>query len=167
MGKIIKGPFNLKFGLNTLAEIEKVDFKYSVDSDDKTTVQGHKKRVYGAHQVVIMVTFLHSDVASLAIALPQYFVPNGGTLSSGETVTDTAGAMDLVPGGCANEVTESDLIIESCGDEGQILRAMDCVSEIAGISLDEKNQTVDVEFTGQSDLATIQMFAKGAISVVS
>lgn len=167
MAKIIKGPFDLRFGANTLAEISAVKFAYSVDTTDTPTVQGHKKRTYGAHQVIVTATFLESDVASLAVALPQYFVANGGVLSSGETVTDVNGAMDLVPGGCATGSTLTDLIISSCGTDGQILRVMNCISEIAGLSLDEKNQTVDVDFVGQSDAATIQLFAKGAISVVS
>lgn len=167
MAKIIKGPFNLRFGANTLAEIAKVGFAYTVDTTDTPTVQGHKVRTYGTHQVVLTLTLLQSDVASLAIVLPQYFVANGGVLSSGETVTDLDGAIDLVPGGCAAGTTKQDLILESCGDDGQILRVMECVSEISGASLDEKSMTVDVQFVGQSDHATIQMFAKGAISVVS
>lgn len=167
MGKIIKGPFDFKLGANTLTDIESVKFDYKVDSDDKKTVQGRTRRVYGTHMVNVTATFLFSDVASLAVVLPQYFVANGGTLSTGETVTDSNGAIDIVPGGCAAGLTKTNLIINSCGTDGEVLRVLDCITEIAGISLDEKNRTIDVEFTGQSDHATIQMFTKGAIAVVS
>jgi hypothetical protein len=163
----IKGPFDLQYGLTTLADIEKVDVKYSVDTDDKVTVQGRKRRFYGTHQVIITVTFLKSDVPSLAVVLPQYHVANGGTLSSGETVTDIDGAMDLVPGGCTAGTTMADLIISSCGSDGQIFRVMDCVTEFSNMTMDDKSMTVDVEFVGQGDAATIQMFKKGAISLVS
>lgn len=167
MGNIIKGPFNFKLGLNTLADIESVKFDYKVDSADKTTVQGRKKRVYGTHMVVVTATFLESDVPSLAVVLPQYHVANGGTLSSGETVTGVDGALDIIPGGCATGLVKTDLIIESCGTDGEVLRVMECITEIGALSLDDKNRTVDVEFTGQSDAATIQMFKKGSVSNVS
>lgn len=167
MGKIIKGPFDFKLGANVLADIESVKFDYKVETDDKKTVQGHTRRVYGTHMVTVTATFLYSDIASLAVVLPQYFVANGGVLSSGETVTDPVGAIDVVPGGCAAGATKTDLIITSCGTGGEVLRVMSCVTEIAGISIDEKDRTVDVEFTGQSDKATIQMFGKTAISVIS
>lgn len=167
MAQIIKGPFDLKYGANTLADVESVEFDYSVDSDDKTTVQGRSRTIYGAHKVVVTVKFLQSDVASLAVALPQYHVANGGTLSSGETVNDVNGAIDLVPGGCEAASLLEDLIITSCGSDGEILRVRDCATEIAGLDMDEKNRTVDVAFTGFSDDATIQMFKKGAVSIVS
>lgn len=167
MGKIIKGPFDLQYGANTLADVESIDFSYDVDSDDKTTVQGRSRTLYGAHKVSVTVKFLQSDVPSLAVALPQYHVANGGTLSTGETVTDPDGAIDLVPGGCDAASTQASLIISSCGSDGEILRVLDCATEIAGIDMDEKNRTVDVSFTGFSEDATIQMFKKGAIANVS
>src|SRR4051794_25592293 len=115
MGRTIKGPFDVLFGANTLEDIESFDFSYSVDTDDVTSVQGRKIRFYGAHQVTVKLTFLKNDVASLAVALPQYYVPHNGTLSSGETVTANDGAIDLVPGGCDATVTPEDLVIRSCG----------------------------------------------------
>lgn len=168
MSQIIRGPFNLIYGGNTLAEISTLKFNYSVDTTDTATVQGHKKRTYGSHEVTITATFLESDVASLALALPQYFVPNGSTLSTGETVTDSTGAIDVVPGKTATAVG-ADLIVEqSAGTStSNVLRVLDAISEISGVNLDEKAQTVDVEFTGQSDIGTIQMFLKDAITVVS
>lgn len=167
MAKIIRGPFNVKFGANTLAEISTLKVAYTVDTTDTATVQGHKKRVFGAHMVTVTATFLQSDVPSLAVALPQYFVANGGVLSTGETVTDPNGAMDIVPGGCAAAANPLDLIITACGSNAEVFRVLGAVSEIAGVSIDEKTRMVDVEFTGQNDGATIQMFNSDAISVIS
>lgn len=165
--QIVRGPFNLLFGPNTLAAIATLKIAYSVDTTDTATVQGQKIRTFGAHQVIVTATFLKSDVPALAIALAQYFVPNGGVLSSGETVNDSRGAIDLVPGGCASASNPLDLIIESCGTNAPVLRVMDCISEISGLTVDEQSLTVDVDFTGQSTGATIQMFAKNAISNLS
>lgn len=167
MGQEVKGPFDLKYGANTLAEIEKVDISYDVDSDDKKTVQGHNKTFYGAHKVAVKATFLENDVPSLGVVLPQYYVPHSGVLSTGETVTDVDGAIDVVPGGCNAGATTESLIISSCGSDGQILRVLECATELTGISMDEKYRTVEVTFTGFSDAATIQLFKKGAIANVS
>lgn len=165
MAQIIRGPFTLKFGPNaTLADIETLKFDYTVDNTDVATVQGKKRRLFGSHLVSVTATFLESDVTSLAQVLPQYFVANGGVLSTGETVTSTAGAIDIVPGGTAS--TQADLIITNTGSS-QVLRVIGCITEIAGVSVDDKVETIDVEFTGQSDLATMQLFAGGAISVIS
>lgn len=166
MAQIVRGPFNLIYGGNTLAEISTLKVDLSIDTTDTATVQGHKKRTFGAQMVNVTATFLESDVASLAIALPQYVVANGSTLSTGETVTDPAGAIDVVPGKTAN-ATGSDLLIEAAGTNGQVGRVLDAISEISGWNVDEKAGTVDVQFTGQSDLATIQWFNKNAISNLS
>ena len=101
------------------------------------------------------------------MVLPQYLVENGGTLSSGEIVTDPDGAIDVVPGGCGAASLQEDLIIESCGSNWQVLRVMECVTELTGVDMDEKYRTVEVTFTGQSDGATIQLFKKGAVANVS
>lgn len=168
MSQIIRGPFNLIYGGSTLAEISTLKVAYTVDTSDTATVQGHKKRTYGAHEVIITATFLESDVPSLAVALPQYFVPYMGVLSTGETVNDHNGAIDIVPGNTAT-TAGSDLIIEQAAgtSTSNVLRILDAISEISGVSVDEKSQMVEVEFTGQSDIATIQFFLKDAVTVLS
>lgn len=164
---VIKGPFNLVYGANTLAEISAVKVAYSVDTTDTATVQGDKVRTYGAHQVILTVTFLQSDVASLAVALPQYYVANGGVLSTGETITDPVGAIDVVPGGCNSGNLSADLMLYSCGTNAQVLRVVQAASEIDGVTMDEKSLTVDVNFVGVSTGATIQMFNTNAIAHIS
>src|SRR5690242_4258006 len=111
MGRLIKGPFELEYGINTLSDVSEFGFDYTVDNEDVTTVQGRKRRYNGAHQVTVTLTFLENDVPSLAIVLPQYFVAQGGTLSDGRTVTAADGAIDVVPGGCDDSGTPEDLVI--------------------------------------------------------
>src|SRR5947209_5912877 len=124
---IVKGPFNFKLGTNTLAQVEKATITYKVSTKDHETLQGHTYELDGAHKVTVGIDLLESDVPSLAIALPQYFVPNGHTLSTGEIVSDLQGAIDVIPGQCDNEVF-SDLIIEACGTNSQLLRVLECKS---------------------------------------
>lgn len=162
---IVKGPFQVKFGDAVLAGIDTLDFSYDVDSNDYDTVQGFSYTLYGAHRVSVTATFLESDVPALAAVLPQYYVANGGTLSTGETVSNADGAIDLVPGDLTGAET-TDVVITSAN--GHVLRLPDCTTEIAGMDLqNDQVRTVDVVFTGTSTASTIQMFASGAVNIVS
>lgn len=163
---LVRGPFDLAYGANVLAGVESLDVSYDVASDDFETLQGQTYEVSGAHKVTVTATFLETDVASLSAVLPQYFVANGGTLSTGETVNDADGAIDLVPGGCDAEVTTTDLVITSCGNPGNVLRIPDCTTEIDSIEVD-KVRKVSVKFKGESTAATVQMFEEGAVTIVS
>jgi len=164
---LVKGPFDLYYGANLLAGIETVDLNYDVDTDDYSTIQGRRYTISGAHSVSIVVTFLESDVASLATILPQYFVANGGHLSTGETVSNSAGAIDVVPGGCNASPTKTDAVLVSCGNPGHVLRVVDCTTEIDGVDVDGKIRKVSVRLQGESTAGTIQMFAEGAVNIVS
>ncbi len=165
---LITGPFEFKIGVDVLTDIEAIDFNYDVASTDYDTVQGKRRTAKGTHKVEVTITILGNDIPALAVALPQYFVPNGGTLSTGETVNDADGAIDVVPGGCdAGDVT-NDIVITSCGNPGQVLRMPDAISEIDDVEFDGANaRKIMVKFTGQSDAATIQLFKEGAVSIVS
>lgn len=97
---LIKGPFNLKWGVNTILDVEEINVEHSIASDDFETVQGNTYEIDGAYKASVTLTLLASDLPALAAILPQHFVVNGGVLSTGETVTNVAGAMDIVPGDC-------------------------------------------------------------------
>lgn len=164
---LVKGPFDVKYGVDVLAGIEELDVSYEVSTDDYETVQGHTYEVAGSHKVVVTATFLENDVASLAVVLPQYFVANGQTLSTGETVSSSAGAIDVVAGGCNASPTKTDVVITSCGNPGHVTRIPDCITEIDSIEIDSKVRKVLVKFKGESSAATVQFFAEGAVSIVS
>lgn len=165
---LIPGPFEFKIGVDVLTDIESIDLNYDVASTDYDTVQGKRRTAFGTHKVEVTITLLDNDIPALAVALPQYFVANGGTLSTGETVNDAQGAIDLVPGGCDVGSETNDLVITSCGNPGNVLRIPDCISQISGIEFDGANvRKVAVTFIGQSDDATVQFFQEGAVSIVS
>jgi hypothetical protein len=163
---LVKGPFEIKYGVDVLAGIESIDFEYEVNTDDFETIQGNTYEIVKSHKVTVVATFLESDVASLAVVLPQYFVANGGTLSTGETVNDADGAIDIVPGGCDYVATTTDVVITSCGNPGHVVRIPDCETEIDSIEADGVIK-VSVKFKGMSSDATVQMFGQGAVSIVS
>lgn len=164
---LVKGPFELKYGADILDDVESIDVNYDVDTEEYDTIQGRRRQISGSHLVEVTVVFLESDVPALAVVLPQYFVANGATLSTGETVSHADGAIDIVPGGCDTEVTKTDFVVTSCGNPGHVLRVVDCVTEIASMEIDNKVRKVSVVFRGESDNATIQMFREGAVSIVS
>jgi hypothetical protein len=165
---LIPGPFEFKVGLDVITDIESIDFAYTVDSTDYDTVQGKKRTAFGTHKVEVTITLLDNDIPALAVALPQYFVANGGVLSTGETVNNADGAIDLVPGGCDVGAVTNDLVITSCGNPGQVLRIPDALAQIDGIEFDGGNaRKVLVKFIGQSDAATVQFFKEGAVSIMS
>lgn len=163
---LVKGPYEVKYGVDVLAGIEELSLDYEVNTEDYDTVQGRSYTVTTSHRVAVSMTFLETDVASLAVVLPQYFVANGGTLSSGETVNNADGAIDIVPGTCESSPTRTDVVITSCN--GHVLRIPDAVTEIESVELDAVRKVV-VRFRGEADadVATIQLFAQGAVSIVS
>ena len=112
---------------------------------------------------------LATDVPALAALLPQYHIADNATASTGETVDDAEGIIDLVPGGCDVEPTYHNLIITSCGNPGEVFRMLNVRTEIDGVELDDKLRKVSVRMIGEApqDMATIQFFAEGALGSIS
>lgn len=166
---LAKGPFELEWNGNTLAGIESVDVTYDVSSNDIESVQGVTYTLFGAHKATVEITLLETDIASLAAVLPQYYVANGGTLSTGETVVSAAGAIDVVPGGCEAGAETASLIVTSCGNPGQVFRMVNATTEISGVALEDNVRKVSVTFTGAPTVgqSTIQFYAEGAVAGVS
>jgi len=166
---LIKGPFTIKWGSNVIADVEEISIDHSISSDEFETIQGKTYEIDGAYKVSAIITLLASDIPALAAILPQHFVANGGVLSTGETVTSAAGAIDVVPGACDESVTYNDLDIMSCASTANVARIVNARTKIEGIEVDGKIQKVMVKFVGESatDEASIQFFTEGTIAVVS
>lgn len=167
---LAKGPFDLKWGANTLKDVSEVATDFSQDSNDYTTVDGRRYTIEGAINASVTVTFLGSDVASLSAVLPQFHVANGGTLSTGETVTHTAGAIDVKAAACDDDPVYNNLDIISCGNPGQVFRLTNARTVIDSIDLvDNAVRTVAVRFIGEPEQGdgVIQFFTEGTISMVS
>lgn len=170
MGKLVRGPFDLRWGSNTLVDVSEISLDYSQDSNDYTTVDNRRYTLDGAIAASVSITFLASDVASLAAVLPQYHVPNGGSLSSGETVTGTDGAIDVVAASCDSDPVYNDLDVISCGTNGQVFRLKNARTKIDSMEFaDNAVRTVTVVFIGEPDagVGNIQFFAENDVASVS
>lgn len=166
---LAKGPFTVQWGSNVLEDIEELELEYEVDTEDYTTIQGRTFEVSGSHKASATVTLLATDVPALAALLPQYHIDDNATASTGETVDDVDGIIDLVPGGCDVEPVYYNLIITSCGNPGQVFRMLNVRTEIDGVTLDDKLRKVSVRMIGEApqDMATIQFFKEGALGSIS
>ena len=166
---LVRGPFSIKWGDNTITDVEEVSIDHEVTSDEFTTVQGTTLEIDGAYKVSATLTLLASDIPALSALLPQYFVANGGVMSTGETVNNAAGAIDIKAASCDDSIVYNNLDITSCGNPGQVLRIVNARTRIEGIELDNVIKKVMIKFIGEagSDEATVQIFKSGTISVVS
>lgn len=163
---LAKGPFEIKYGVDVLAGIETIDITTDITRDTYETVQGRSYEIATNKRVTVVATFLETDVASLSVVLPQYFVANGGTLSTGETVNDADGAIDITPDVCGEAGAATDLVITSCGNPGHVLRIPECETEWESIEM-ESVRKVAVRFIGISTDSIAQFFKEGAVSIVS
>ena len=166
---IVRGPFTLRWGDNVIQDVEEIDLEHEVASEDYETIQGKTITVDGSYRVSAVLTLLATDRAALAAIMPQYFVPNGGTLSTGETVNDANGAIDIKAAACDENLIFNNLDIESCANPAEVLRNVNARTRIEDIDIDNKVRKVMVRFIGESapTEATLQFFEKNSITVVS
>jgi hypothetical protein len=166
---IIRGPFELKWGDNVITDVESIDVEHSIDSEDYETLGGRTLEIDGSFKATAVITLLASDIPSLAALLPQHFVANGGVMSTGETVNNAQGAIDVAPHDCDADLIYNHLDIISCANPANVFRMVNTRTKIEGIEVDNKIQKVMVKFVGEaaSDEATVQFFKQGTINVVS
>lgn len=166
---LIRGPFNLRWGDNVIGDVEEIDVEYEVARDDYETLQGKTLTIDGAHKVSAVLTLLSTDIAALAALLPQYFVPNQGTLSTGERVNNANGAIDVAAAACDENLIFNNLDIESCSNPADVMRIVNARTSIEDVDIDGKVRKVMVRFLGESDPSegVLQFFKKGTINVVS
>ncbi len=167
---LVRGPFNVQWGGNTLLDISEISLDYSVNSNDYSTIDNRTYTIDGSITASVSLTLLASDVAALAAVLPQYHVPNGGQMSSGETVNNADGAIDVVAASCDQEAVYNDLDVIACGNPGQVFRLKNARTRIDSMEFaDNAIRTVTVMFLGEPDqgVANVQFFKEGTISVVS
>lgn len=163
-----KGPFDLEWGDNVLVEVEEIDVEYEVDSEDYQTVQGQTFEIDGPTKASVTLTLLATDVAALSAVLPQNHVANGGVMSTGETVNNADGAIDVVSN-CEDEPVYNDLDIIACATPGQVYRLVNARTRLESVEFDNKIRKIMVKFIGepaQGD-ANVQFFKEGTINVVS
>lgn len=169
MSRLVKGPFSLKYGDNTIDDVESMEVSSDISRDDLETVQGHVITVDGARKATIKVTLLASDIPALAAIMPQYFVPDGGILSTGETVNHAEGAIDIAAAvACSQVEVHNHLDIAACGAPQDVFRLVNARTSFEDITFD-KIRKVGITFIGdpQGDDGLLQFFRQGTIAVVS
>lgn len=167
---LVRGPFDLKWGSNTLVDVSEIALEYEQETNDYNTVDNRRYTIDGAITASVNLTFLASDVASLAAVLPQYHVANGGQLSSGETVTGTDGAIDVVAASCDTDPVYNDLDVIACGTNAQVFRLKNARTRIESMEFaDNAVRTVTVAFVGEPDagVASIQFFRENDVTAIS
>jgi hypothetical protein len=166
---LVRGPFDITWGSNTLTNIEEIENEFEQDSEDYTTVQHQTFQLDGPIKASVTLTLLASDVPALAAVLPQYHVVNGGSLSTGEVVTNEDGAIDVAAAACDDDPVYNDLDITSCGGPGDVYRLVNARTKIDSIEFDDKVRKVMVQFIGEPAPGdgNIQFFKEGTVAVVS
>lgn len=165
---IIHGSYNIKWGDNVLEDVTEIDFTNDISDEDFETLQGQTKTVDGPRKVTAGITLLSTDIQALAAVLPQHFVDDGEVMSTGETVNDAVGAIDVVDH-CADAPVYHDLTITSCGDPGQVLRLVNCRTRLDSIDTPTTARTVQVLFLAEAESgqALVQFFNEGALNYIS
>jgi len=146
---LVKGPFNFKWGANTLNNVSEISVDYAVESSDTTTLDGRTYSVQTGMTATVTLTLLDNDIASLATVLPQFYVPMGGTLSTGETVSQTQGAIDIVAASCDTSDVYNQLDIYACGTNAQVMRLVNARTQVDSIDIGDGLRTVAVQFIGE------------------
>lgn len=166
---LVRGPFDLSWRGNTLANVEEIEVDYEQDSEEYTTVQHNTYEIDGPIKASVSLTLLASDVAALSLVLPQYHVQNGGELSTGETVNEANGAIDVKALNCDAAVVYGDLDINACGTQSSVFRLVNSRTRLDSIEFDDKLRKVVVKFVGEpaQGEATVQFFEENSISTVS
>lgn len=166
---IIKGPFNLRWGDSELQDIEEIEFEHTINTEDIESVQGKVIELDGSYKATVTITLLETDIEALSLVLPQHHVVNGGVLSTGETVNNDWGAIDVVPGACDEALITRNLDIISCENPANVMRLVNARTKMEGVEIDNMLRKVLVKFIGQSEAteATVQFFKDGTIAVVS
>jgi hypothetical protein len=166
---LIKGPFILRWGDSELQDVEEIEFEHTVNSEDIESIQGKVIEIDGTYKATVNITLLETDIQALSLVLPQHHVVNGGEMSTGETVNNDWGAIDIVPRICDDAILYRNLDIISCENPANVMRLVHARTKLEGIEIDSMLRKVIVKFIGESESteATVQFFKEGTIAVVS
>jgi hypothetical protein len=166
---IVRGPFTLKWGDNTIADIEAIDVDYSHDSEDYPTLDGRTFEVDGNIKVTAVITLLGTDIGAIAALLPQHFVANGQVMSTGETVNNAQGAIDIAAHDCDSDLLYNNLDITGCAAVPDVARIVNARTKMEDFEFDVTLRKVMIKFIGEpaQDEGSVQFFKQGTINVVS
>jgi hypothetical protein len=162
---LIKGPFAVKWGANTIEDIEEIALDYTVNSSDLDTVQGVSYNVRGSIAVSATLTLLSNDIDALAAVLPQYFVPMGDALADGTIVTNTDGAIDIVAASCADTAVANNLVITDCTNtDGGRMTIWATTTDVDSVEFADGVRKVLVTFRGLAPAGQVITFGAPAVT---
>jgi hypothetical protein len=166
---LVRGPFSLAWGANTITDVESVAVDYSVKSNEYETLDGRTQEIDGAVKASVTVVLLASDIPALAAILPQHYVAQGATASTGEVVSHSDGMIDVEASNCETAITYNNLDIISCGDPANVYRLVNARTRVEAVDIDSSIRKVSVKFIGEpaSDEASIQFFREGTLDGIS
>lgn len=147
---ILRGPFTLTWGGNTLEDIESVEVSYETNSKEYEANSGSVYQIETGLKASARLTFLATDIASMAAVLPQYFVPQNSVMSDGNYVADPRGAIDIVAAECDSEPIYNDLTMDSCGNPGETVKILNARTLVDAIEVGKIRKIV-VKFIGEPE----------------
>lgn len=160
------GPYSVRYGAIQFDDVTEVSWDYSADSNEQTMIDGRTRTIPTTTSASIDVTLYAADIQTLSLIFPQFAVPAGGVMSTGET-TDAAAFDALAMSACGSTELEDDLEVIGCNITTRLVNARATISSID--YEDNVTQNVTVTFTGQpaAGQAVFQMFENGSLHAAS
>ena len=143
---LVKGPFNFKWGANKLNNVSEMSIDYTVDTSDTTTLDGNRFTTQTGMGATVSLGLLDNDIASLATVLPQFYVAEGETLSTGEVVTNAQGAIDIAAASCTTSDVYNPLDVIACGTGAEVLRIPRARTQVDSVDISDGLRIVTVMF---------------------
>lgn len=165
MPKVI-GPFSVRYGAIQFDDVTELSWDYSSDSNEQTMIDGRTLTIPTTTSASVDVTLYAADIQTLSLIFPQFAVPAGGTMSTGE-VTDKPAFDARAMSACGSTELEDDLEIIGCTVTTRLVNAKASISSID--YEDNVTQNVTITFTGQPNAgeAVFQMFENGSLHAQS
>lgn len=160
------GPYKVKYGSVIFEDVTEVSWDYSADTNEQTMIDGRTKTLPTTTSASVSVTLYAADIQTLSLIFPQYAVPAGGTMSTGEIATEAAFDA-LAMSACGAQNLEEDLEVIGCKLTTRLVNASATIDSID--YEDNVTQNVTVKFTGQPDAgqAVFQIYKNGTLQPAS
>ena len=86
---------------------------------------------------------------SPAVFLSQYYVAQGEQLTTGETVANPAGAIDIAAASCEGSDIYNQLDIYACGTNAQVMRLVRARTQVDSVDITDGLRTITIMFVGE------------------
>lgn len=160
------GPYRVKYGSVIFDDVTEVSWDYSANTNEQTMIDGRTKTLPTTTTASVDVTLYAADIQTLSLVFPQFAVPAGGTMSTGEVTTEAAFDA-LAMSACGSMDLEEDLEIIGCKLTTRLVNAKATISSID--YEDNITQNVTLHFTGNPDAgqAVFQIYKNGSLQAAS